>query len=138
MSRQESITCEKSAYDVKEQLEQVAIALEYSKVKQTVSWLCLYDKPLSKEGLVAFTSCVINNQFYVGDIAIYTRHNGEDYRLVYPCKVLPNGKKINCFQPINREAADQLKEKITGAYMNLAEKVERMEKGSGLEIRRER
>jgi len=76
-----------------------------------------------KDGLVAFASCVINNQFYVGDIAIYTRPNGEDYRLVYPCKVLPNGKKINCFHPINRETAEMLKEEIIGAYLDLTEKV---------------
>ena len=89
-----------------------------------------------KEGLVAFASCVINNQFYVGDIAIYTRPNGEDQRLVYPCKVLPNGKRINCFHPINQETAGQLTKEIIGAYLNLTEKVERMERGSEIENER--
>jgi len=91
-----------------------------------------------KDGLVAFASCVINDQFYVGDVAIYTRPNGQNYRLVYPCKVLPNGKKVNCFHPINRESADQLTKEIVRAYLNLTEKVRRIEKQSELEIRRER
>ena len=81
-----------------------------------------------KDGLVAFASCVINNQFYVGDVAIYTRPDGSDYRLVYPCKVLPNGVKINCFHPINRETADRLKNEIVKVFSNLIEKVEKMER----------
>lgn len=90
-----------------------------------------------KDGLVAFASCVINDRFYVGDIAIYTRPNGQDYRLVYPCKVLPNGMKINCFHPINRETADNITKEIIGAYLNLTEKVERMERKSEFENGRE-
>jgi DNA-binding cell septation regulator SpoVG len=78
-----------------------------------------------KGGLVAFASCVINGQFYVGDIAIYTRPDGQDYRLVYPCKVLANGKRINCFHPINREAADKLTDAVVSALKDLTEKVEK-------------
>ena len=76
-----------------------------------------------KDGLVAFASCVIDNQFYVGDIAIYTRPDGRDYRLVYPCKILPNGKRINCFHPINREAADKLTNEILNSFKDLTENV---------------
>ena len=75
-----------------------------------------------KNGLVAFTSCVINDQFYVGDIAIYTRPHGEDYRLVYPCKNLPNGKRINCFHPINREAGELMKKAIIEKYLEMVSK----------------
>jgi|GEM_PF-308536 len=92
-----------------------------------------------KDGLVAFASCLINSQFHIGNISIYTRPNGEDYRLVYPCKVLPNGKKINCFHPINRESADQLTGEIVRAYLSLTEKVGRIraqvfQTGDGQEI----
>ena len=83
-----------------------------------------------KNGLVAFTSCVINAQFYVGDIAIYTRPNGQDYRLVYPCKILPNGKRINCFHPINREAADKVTKAILTVFRDLTEKVMKTERKS--------
>lgn len=75
-----------------------------------------------KGGLVAFASCVINGQFYVGDIAVYTRPDGQDYRLVYPCKVLPNGKRINCFHPINQPAGECLKKAVIDTYLEMVSK----------------
>jgi len=65
-----------------------------------------------KEGLVAFASCVINNQLYIGNIAIYTRPDGNDFRLAYPTKTLPNGKQINCVHPINRQTGEILRKRI--------------------------
>lgn len=60
-----------------------------------------------RDGLIAFASCVINNALYIGNIAVYSSpSNPEGYRLVYPMKVLPNGKEINCVHPINKEAGD--------------------------------
>ena len=86
-------------------------------------------------GLVAFATCVIDGRFFVGDIGVHSRPDGSDYRLVFPSKLLPNGAKINVFNPINRETGDQLKSKIIEAYLNLAEKAKktrrRSESGSG-------
>ena len=75
-------------------------------------------------GLVAFASCVINKQFYVGNIAIYTSPSSRTgYRLVYPLKVLPNGKSINCIYPINRDTGDLIQGAIIKKYEELIEKV---------------
>ena len=76
------------------------------------------------KGLVAFASCVINSQFYIGDIAIHTVPQGDDVRLVYPAKTLPNGKRINCVHPINREAGEALKQAIGGKYKEMTAKHE--------------
>lgn len=58
-------------------------------------------------GLVAFASCIINSSLYIGNIAIYTSPSTESgFRLVYPLKILPNGKEIQCVHPINKEAGD--------------------------------
>ena len=67
-------------------------------------------KPTEK-GLLAFASCVVNNAISLNSIAIYSRPNG-GYRLVYPLKVLPNGKEINIFYPINRETSEVINEAI--------------------------
>ena len=75
------------------------------------------------QGLVAFSSFVLNKSFYIGDVAIYSRLSGEGYRLVYPTKVLPNGLKINCFYPINRQTGLVIEEAVIKAYLNLIEKV---------------
>lgn len=56
------------------------------------------------KGLIAFCSFTLNEQFRVSDIGIYTLLNGEGYRLCYPFKVLPNGKRIATFHPVSQEA----------------------------------
>ena len=72
-----------------------------------------------KDGLLAFASCVINNQLYLGNIAIYTLLGKDDFRLVYPSKVLPTGKQINCVHPINRETGDRIKGAIIMKFREL-------------------
>jgi len=77
-----------------------------------------------KNGLVSFASCVYNNQLYLGNIAVYTSPSSEDgYRLLYPLKILPNGKEIHCFHPINRETGENLKKEIVREYENLLSKM---------------
>jgi len=79
-----------------------------------------------KKGLIAFASVVINNQIYIGNIGLYSSPSTDDgFRLVYPDKVLPNGKRIQCVHPINREAAGVIHKAIVGEYQKLAENVER-------------
>jgi len=78
-----------------------------------------------KDGLVAFASCVVNDSLYIGNIAIYTSPtNPEGYRLVYPLKVLPNGKEINCVHPINKEAGEAIANSIIRSYEDLISKRE--------------
>jgi len=83
-------------------------------------------------GLVAFSSFVLNKSFYIGDVAIYSRLSEEGYRLVYPTKILPNGLKINCFYPINREVGLLIEKTVIKAYLSLIEKV-MTRKGQGHE-----
>ena len=66
-----------------------------------------------KEGLVAFASCVVNKALYIGNIAIYTSLSTQEaFRLVYPVKILPNGKEIHCVHPINKEAGEAILKEI--------------------------
>ena len=73
-----------------------------------------------KDGLVAFASCVVNHQFYIGNVAIYTSPTSQDgFRLVYPLKTLPTGKELNCVYPINRETGDTVSKAVVGKYKEL-------------------
>lgn len=73
-----------------------------------------------KNGLVGFASCVINSQFYIGNIAIYTSlSNPGTYRLLYPNKLLANGGYLKIFYPINKETGDQFQNVITQKYEEL-------------------
>lgn len=78
-----------------------------------------------KDGLIAFASCVINNQFYCGNLAIYTSPSSSDgYRLVYPSKITSTGKQIQCIHPITREAGEIVKKAIIDKYLEVLEKVQ--------------
>lgn len=73
-----------------------------------------------KDGLIAFASCVINNALYIGNIAVYTRPSTQaGFRLVYPVKILPNGKEIHCVHPINKEAGELLSKAIIEKYKEI-------------------
>jgi len=73
-------------------------------------------------GLVAFASCVINGQLYMGGIAIHTRPDGSGFRLVYPAKTLPNGKAINVVHPITPETGEVIRKTIVAEFQRLMEK----------------
>lgn len=73
-----------------------------------------------QNGLVAFATVVINNQFYVGNIGIYTSpsvHRG--FRLTFPNKKLASGQVVPCFYPINKEAEEQVSSEIISRYVEL-------------------
>lgn len=75
-----------------------------------------------RNGHVAFASCVINGNIYIGDIAIHTSISipGE-YRLLYPTRKLPNGKQISCVHPITKEAGETIQRAIISKYRELIE-----------------
>jgi len=74
-----------------------------------------------KEGLVAFASCVINNALYIGNIAVYTSPSTQSgFRLLYPVKILPNGKEIHCVHPINKEAGELISKAIIRKFREIA------------------
>ena len=73
-------------------------------------------------GLVAFASCVINSQFYFGNIAIYTSPSSPDgFRLVYPTKVLKNNIKVNILYPVSKEVGFEIQKRIVREYLELME-----------------
>jgi len=77
-----------------------------------------------RDGLVAFASCIVNNQLYLSSIAVYTSPSSHDgYRLVYPTKLLPTGKQINCVHPINRETGEVFQRAIVERYQEIINKI---------------
>lgn len=74
-------------------------------------------------GLVAFSSCIFNEQLYLGEIAIHSLLDGSGYRLVYPAKNFTNGKALNIFYPINRVTGDVIQKAITDEYRKLILKI---------------
>lgn len=76
----------------------------------------------SKDGLVAFASCVVNNQFYIGSIAIYTSPSSPDgFRLVYASRLLSNGTKLPIVYPVNQKTGFTVQKVIVEEYLKLME-----------------
>lgn len=63
-----------------------------------------------RDGLVAFASCVVNNEMFCGSIAVYARPNGS-YRILYPAKKMCDSD-LSIYHPINRDASKAIEEAI--------------------------
>ncbi len=75
-----------------------------------------------RESLVAFASCVIDGWLYIGGIGLHTRPDGNGVRLLYPSKLLPNGKTISLVHPITQSAGERVTTTIADAYEELMQK----------------
>lgn len=64
-----------------------------------------------KDGLVAFASFILNNNLYLGSIAIVTRPEG-GFRLLYPTKKVGDNRSINIFFPINKNFAEKVESEV--------------------------
>lgn len=71
-----------------------------------------------RNGLIEFASCAIDGWLYLSSIAIYTKLNGQGFRLVYPTKKIGE-TNIPIFHPICKEAAEQI-------YNAVVEKLEKL------------
>lgn len=70
-----------------------------------------------RNGLVGFTSFVVNGQFYIGNVAIFTRLRG-GYRLVYPNKKVGESS-IDLFHPIDKDVAAAIEAAVSNKYNEL-------------------
>ncbi len=63
-----------------------------------------------QDGLIGFASCVLDNCYFIGSIAIYTRLDG-GHRLVYPSKKLGE-RNMHFHHPINHEANKAIEDAV--------------------------
>ncbi len=75
-----------------------------------------------RDGLLAFTSFILNGCLYVGDVGLHARPDGSGYRLVYPARVLNNGKLVSAVHPIDRTTGDEIERAVVQAYETLIRK----------------
>ncbi|MCX5705464.1 MAG: septation protein SpoVG family protein [Candidatus Omnitrophica bacterium] len=93
--------------------------------KVTISEVSFYPLRPNEKGLIGFASVVFDNKLSLNSIAVYTRPDGSDYRLLFPSKQLPNGREIQTFYPINKETAELIKEAVVKKIEELTEKMEK-------------
>ena len=69
-------------------------------------------------GFVGFASCILNDLFYIADIALFTRPTG-GLRLGYPIKKLTDGSSVEIFRIMDREVERSIEQAVTEAYEQL-------------------
>ncbi len=60
-----------------------------------------------KDGLVGFASCVLDGVLYLSSIGIFSRLDGNGYRITYPTKKVGESD-LQIFHPINKELGSEL------------------------------
>lgn len=66
------------------------------------------------DGLVAFATCVLDNSYYIGSIAVFTKIGG-GIRLVFPTKIVGE-RQMNIHHPITREMHDYIQRAVEEKY----------------------
>ena len=81
--------------------------------------------PISKKGIVAFVSFVIDDIYHVSDVMIATSPKRNDYRVVYPIKTSQTGATIQIFYPIHKPIGQQIEQQILDYYKDFLSKIDR-------------
>jgi len=76
-------------------------------------------KPTS--GLVAFASCLVDGQLFIGSLGVHKRLDGAGYRITYPTKMLGD-RQLNYYHPITKEAGAAIEQAITSKCLELFER----------------
>lgn len=72
-----------------------------------------------KNGLVAFASFLINDCFFIGNVAIYSSPSCPNgFRLVFPTKA-----GVSCFHPVNRAVGMKIQNQVISRYLEIIEKL---------------
>lgn len=76
-------------------------------------------KPI--DGLVAFASCVIDGQLYVGSLGIHQLLSGTGYRITYPTKKI-GSSQLNYYHPVTKQAGQLIEQAIIAKCVELFER----------------
>lgn len=74
-----------------------------------------------KDGLIAFASVVLDDQLYLGGIAIHSKLDGSGYRLTYPTRKVGE-TQFNLFHPIRKSLGCSIEYAIIEKLKNVVRK----------------
>ncbi|MBA7616203.1 hypothetical protein ES703_23499 [subsurface metagenome] len=81
-----------------------------------------------KKGLLGFCTFVLNDAFFIRDVAIYnTLSNEYGIRLVYPGRRSSSGDILNTVHPINRSADEAVLKEVAKEFERVITKIKRSE-----------
>lgn len=80
---------------------------------------------IPKQGHIAFANVIFEDKLALNGIGVHTCLHRSGFRLLYPTKILPNGKIIQIYYPINKQIADEIQDTIINEYEELLENIAR-------------
>lgn len=72
-------------------------------------------------GLVAFASCVVNGQLFLGSLGVHKRLDGSGYRITYPTKRIGD-RDINLYHPITKHAGCVIEKAVLAKCIEVFER----------------
>lgn len=91
--------------------------------KTVITDISYYPINPSPKGLIGFASLVIDNKLALNSIAVYTKPDGSDIRLLFANKILSNGAEVSIVHPVDsqtyKEIKDAIKDKIKEVTQNV-------------------
>jgi len=73
------------------------------------------------DGLVAFASCVINGQIYIGSIGVHKMLNGFGYRITYPTKLV-GSQQLNYYHPVTKYSGKLIEQAVIAKCVEVFER----------------
>jgi DNA-binding cell septation regulator SpoVG len=77
----------------------------------------------TEKGLIGFAGLRYGNIVFAQSIAVYITPTGE-YRLVFPERVMPNGKSSNICYPIDKQTYNAMLEAVTRKIEEVTRRIE--------------
>lgn len=73
------------------------------------------------KGLVAFASCVVDQQLYIGSLGVHQLLDGSGYRITYPTKII-GSRQLNYYHPVTKDAGRLIEQAIIAKCIELFER----------------
>jgi DNA-binding cell septation regulator SpoVG len=73
------------------------------------------------DGLIAFASCVIDGQLYIGSLGVHQRLDGTSYRITYPTQKI-GSRQLNFYHPITKDAGRVIEQAIIAKCVEIFER----------------
>lgn len=73
------------------------------------------------DGLIAFASCVIDGQLFLGSLGVHQKLGGTGYRITYPTKKI-GMRQLNYFHPVSKNAGLLIEQAIAAKCIEVFER----------------
>ncbi len=75
-----------------------------------------------QNGLIAFASLIIDDNFYLSSIGVHQKLDGSGYRLTFPTKRI-NNQDMNIYHPINKATSIAIEKAVIQKLKNVMNNV---------------